>query len=110
MGEHKQEWDRLLYIVPFLAIVPYLYSTGASSTDYWWLIIAAPLVFFATIAIAGQIWNGDETWVNRLKEGGILGLGALSVSLTAAVWLIYDYLEHHGQSQAIHSAGSRSTS
>ena len=90
MGEQKQEWDKLLYIVPFVAIVPYLYVTGASSTDYWWLIIAAPLVFFATIAIAGQIWNGNETWVNQLKEGGILGLGALSVSLSAAVWLIYD--------------------
>ena len=96
MGEQKQEWDKLLYIVPFVAIVPYLYATGASSTDYWWLIIAAPLVFFATIAIAGQIWNGNETWVNQLKEGGILGLGALSVSLSAAVWLIYDYLDHHG--------------
>ena len=96
MGENKQEWDRLLFILPFLAIVPYLYSTGESSTDYWWLIIAAPLVFFATIAIAGQVWNGDEFWVNRLKEGGILGLGALSVSLSASIWLIYDYLDAHG--------------
>ena len=55
MGEHKQEWDRLLLILPFSAIVPYLYSTGESSTDYWWLIIATPLVFFAAIAIAGQV-------------------------------------------------------
>ncbi len=96
MGENKQEWDRLLFILPFLVIIPYLYSTGESSTDYWWLIIAAPLLFFATIAIAGQVWNGNEFWVNRLKEGGILGLGALSVSLSASIWLIYDYLDAHG--------------
>ena len=96
MGENKQEWDRLLFILPFLAIVPYLYSTGESSTDYWWLIIAAPLLFFVTIAIVGQVWNGHEFWVNRLKEGGILGLGALSVSLSASIWLIYDYLDAHG--------------
>ena len=96
MGENKQEWDRLLYIVPFLLVVPYLYSTGAHSTDYAWIIIAAPLVFFAVIAIAGQIWNGNETWVNRLKEGGVLGLGALGMSLSAALWMIYEYLDHHG--------------
>ena len=96
MGEHKQEWDRLLYILPFLLIVPYLYQTNESSTDYWWLIIASPFTFFFIVAIVGQIWNKNDFWVNNLKEGGILGLGALSLSLSTSIWMVCDYLSEHG--------------
>ena len=28
-----------------------------------------------------------------MKEGGILALGALGVSLSAALWLVYDYVD-----------------
>jgi NADH-quinone oxidoreductase subunit L len=96
MGESKQEWDRLLYLIPFLAVVPYLIIQGESSTDWAWLIVAVPFIIFPIIAIAGQIWNGHDTWVNRLKEGGIIALGALGLSLSAGLWLIYDYLSNHG--------------
>jgi len=92
MGESKQEWDRLLLLIPFLAVVPYLIIQGESSTDWAWLIVAVPFIIFPIIAIAGQIWNGHDTWVNRLKEGGIIALGALGLSLSAGLWLIYDYL------------------
>ena len=74
------------------AVVPILIIQGESSTDWAWLIVAVPFIIFPIIAIAGQIWNGHDTWVNRLKEGGIIALGALGLSLSAGLWLIYDYL------------------
>ena len=50
---------------------------------------------FPIILITGQVFNKNETWKNTWKEGGILGLAALSVSLSTTIWIVYDYLIGH---------------
>ena len=93
MGENKSETGLLVYIIPFLAIVPLMQNQGWESSDSAILIVAVPFVTFPVILVAGQLYNGHETWKDKLKEGGILALGALGTSLMAAVWLVYDYFD-----------------
>ena len=93
MGETKNEYSLLLPLIPFLAIVPYLaIQDGNSSTDFAWMIVVAPFIAFPIILITGQVYNKNETWKNKFKEGGILALAALLVSLSTTIWIIYDYL------------------
>ena len=96
MGETKNEYRLLLPLLPFLVIVPYLaLQTDSHSTDFAWLIVVAPFIMFPIILITGQVFNKNETWKNTWKEGGILGLAALSVSLSTTIWIVYDYLIGH---------------
>ena len=96
MGETKNEYRLLLPLLPFLVIVPYLaLQTDSHSTDFAWLIVVAPFIMFPIILIIGQVFNKNETWKNTWKEGGILGLAALSVSLSTTIWIVYDYLIGH---------------
>tara|TARA_Y100001970_G_scaffold48118_1_gene60949 strand:- start:12025 stop:14322 length:2298 start_codon:yes stop_codon:yes gene_type:complete len=93
MGENKSEIGLLVYIIPFLAIVPLMHNQGWESSDSAILIVAVPFVTFPVILVAGQLYNGHQAWKDKLKEGGILALGALGTSLMAAVWLVYDYFD-----------------
>ena len=93
MGESKSETGQLAYIIPFLAVVPVLYLLDWESHEASILIVAVPFMTFPVILIAGQIYNGTEYWKIKLKEGGILALGALGVSLSASLWLVYDYVD-----------------
>jgi NADH-quinone oxidoreductase subunit L len=93
MSETKNEYKLLLPLVPILAIIPYLAIVqGWESIDAAIFIVAAPFVAFPTILILGQVYNKNKTWKNTWKEGGILGIGALGVSLSAAIWILFDYL------------------
>ena len=93
MGESKSETGLLAYIIPFLAVVPVLYLLDWESHEASILIVAVPFMTFPVILIAGQIYNGTEYWKIKLKEGWILALGALGVSLSASLWLVYDYVD-----------------
>ena len=93
MGGSKSETGLLAYIIPFLAVVPVLYLLDWESHEASILIVAVPFMTFPVILIAGQIYNGTEYWKIKLKEGGILALGALGVSLSASLWLVYDYVD-----------------
>ncbi|MBT6908431.1 MAG: NADH-quinone oxidoreductase subunit L [Euryarchaeota archaeon] len=100
MSETKNEYRLLFPLLPFLAIVPFLsLQSDSSPTDFAWLIVVAPFVMFPIILITGQIYNKNETWKNTWKEGGILGLAALSVSLSTTIWIVYDYLIGHADIQ-----------
>ena len=100
MGETKNEYRLLLPLLPFLAIVPLLsLLSDTSPTDFAWLIVVAPFIMFPVILITGQVYNKNETWKNTWKEGGILGLAALSVSLSTTIWIVYDYLIGHADIQ-----------
>ena len=88
MGESKNESGLLVFILPFLAVVPALYMLEWESHEASILIVAIPFMTFPVILIAGQIYNGTEYWKDKLKEGGILALGALGASLSASLWLV----------------------
>ena len=93
MGDNKSEFGLLVYILPFLAVIPALYAMGWESHEASILIVAVPFMTFPVILIVGQVYNGEEFWKNKMKEGGILALGALGASLSAALWLVYDYVD-----------------
>lgn len=93
MGEQQnQEWNLLFPLIPAIAIVPILAIAGIEPIDLGFAAIAAPLAMFPVVLIVGQLWNGNETWVSRFKEGGVLALSALSVSLVAGLWMVLDFL------------------
>mgnify|MGYP006207399015 FL=1 len=93
MKEQKdQEWNLLVPLAPAIALVPLLAVIGVEPIDLGFAAIAAPLAMFPVVLLIGQIWNGNETWVSRFKEGGILALSALSVSLVAGLWMVLDFL------------------
>ena len=93
MSDTKNEWGLLVPIIPFLLVVPYLkFLAGWESVEAAFLIVVVPLLTFPVILILGQLYNGNETWKNRYKEGGIFGLGALALALSITIWIIYDYI------------------
>jgi hypothetical protein len=90
MTGSSNEYNLLLPLIPVLLMVPALYISGMESYDAAFLIVLAPFIAFPTIIIAGQLYNGNETWKNKMKEGGIIGLGALLVSLSVSVWILIE--------------------
>ncbi|MEC7694837.1 MAG: NADH-quinone oxidoreductase subunit L, partial [Candidatus Thermoplasmatota archaeon] len=92
MSDSGNEYKHLLPILPALLIVPILSIMGFESYDVAYLIILAPFLAFPTILIIGQIFNGQEKWKEDLKEGGVIGLGSLLISLSVSLWVVIDYL------------------
>ena len=92
MGELKHEYHLLYPLIPIILLAPILKLVGWESTDAAFLIVTIPLLIFPTILIIGQIYNKTPIWKNKWKEGGILALGALLVSLTISLWILFDYL------------------
>ena len=92
MGQVKHEYPLLYPLIPILLLAPFLKIIGWDSVDAAFLIVTVPLLIFPTILIIGQIFNKNKVWKNKWKEGGILALGALAVSLTIALWILFDYL------------------
>ena len=46
---------------------------------------------FAVIAILGQLNHGDEAWRERFKEGGMIALCTLAISLSLTIWLAIEF-------------------
>ena len=92
MAGSGNEYNLLLPLVPALLVVPVLFLLGMESHEAAFLIVLAPFIAFPVILIVGQAYNGNETWKNKLKEGGIIGLGSLLISLTVTLWIMFDYL------------------
>jgi len=92
---HQQEWNLLLPLLPALLIVPILVVLGLEPLDLGFAVILAAFLMFPIVLLVGQIWNGNEVWVGKLKEGGILALASLAVSFIAAFWMIVHFLGLH---------------
>ena len=92
MGDSGNEYRLLMPLIPALLIVPVLAIAGVESVDAAFLIVLAPFIAFPVILISGQLYNGKPTWKETLKEGGVIGLSSLLVSLSTAVWILVDYL------------------
>jgi len=96
MGDSGNEYRLLMPLIPALLIVPLLAVFGVESVDAAFLIVLAPFIAFPVILISGQLYNGKPTWKETLKEGGVIGLSSLLVSLSTAVWILVDYSEDAG--------------
>ena len=92
MGDSGNEYRLLMPLIPALLIVPVLAIAGVESVDAAFLIVLAPFIAFPVILISGQLYNGKPTWKETLKEGGVIGLSSLLVSLSTAVWILLDYV------------------
>ena len=90
MGSSGNEYRLLAPLIPAFLIVPLMALVGVESVDAAFLIVLAPFMAFPIILVTGQIYNGNKTWKNTLKEGGVIGLSALLVSLSTAVWVLVD--------------------
>jgi len=93
MAATANESSRLLYLLPAL-LIPLGLAFGSTepSVEWSWLIFVVPFLAFPTIAILGQVWNGRRFWQSELKEGGIIALAALLVSVSLSIWMISDYV------------------
>ncbi len=55
------------------------------------LIPLIPIVIFPVIAILGQVNHGDEAWRERFKEGGMIALCSLAITLSLTIWLAIEF-------------------
>ena len=67
MSESNNEWHLLLPVLPFLAVAPYLYSTGWKSVEAAYLIVLVPLLTFPLILILGQMYTCTGHWKHRYQ-------------------------------------------
>ena len=56
------------------------------------LIVLLPMLAFAVILFLGKVFNGNPTWKNSVKEGGIIALGVMSAVLVLSIILIMDFI------------------
>ncbi len=97
MADHsKPEWHLMMPVAAMLLFPVICYKIGWDAIDSSMFIIAIPLVVWPAIAIIGQVWKKTDWWKNHLKEGGIIALAALAVSLCLTIWLIIQFLGEHG--------------
>jgi NADH-quinone oxidoreductase subunit L len=105
MSKSGNEYSLLLPLIPALLVVPILWMMGMESYEAAFLIVLAPFIAFPTILVTGQLFNGNDTWKKTLKEGGVIALAALLISLSVSLWIAIDYLSqaHHFQSNSVHN-------
>ena len=95
MGEKSEPEWKLLWPVLAMVAFPFIrHQMGFDAINSAFLIAAVPLVVFPTILILGQIYKGEEWWKHQLKEGGIVALAALAITLSLTVWLIIEFIVH----------------
>ena len=63
-----------------------------AAVDYAPLIVLLPMLAFPFILFFGKVFNGNDFWKNRLKEGGLIALPVMAGSLCFALWLVSDFI------------------
>ncbi len=98
MGEHsKAEWNLLLPVLAMVSFPVIRMSMGFGAIESAFLIAVVPLAIFPAILILGQLYKGEDWWKHQLKEGGIVALSGLMITLSLTVWLIVEFLVHHAE-------------
>jgi len=98
MGEHsKAEWNLLLPVLAMVSFPVIRMSMGFGAIESAFLIAVVPLAIFPAILILGQLYKGEDWWKHQLKEGGIVALAGLMITLSLTVWLIVEFLVHHAE-------------
>ena len=75
MGESKNESRLLLFVLAAILIpLGLVVGGGGQATDWSFVIIAAPMIAFPLILLAGQIWNGHPLWKNTCTKTDSFGV------------------------------------
>jgi NADH-quinone oxidoreductase subunit L len=100
LQERKFLFPILALLVGFPILRHYggIMMTGAPYTaiDSAFLILLIPLLSFPVIAILGQWYVGEDFWRERFKEGGMIALGAMAITLSLTVWLAIQFFTKGG--------------
>ncbi|HHZ73632.1 MAG TPA: NADH-quinone oxidoreductase subunit L [Candidatus Poseidoniales archaeon] len=99
MTDTKTSETRFLPIIGIFLLYPFLriflgeFMTGTAYTalDSAFLIPLLPIAVFPVIAIVGQLSNGEGWWRDQFKEGGIIALCTLAISLSLTIWLAIEF-------------------
>ncbi|HJM87257.1 MAG TPA: hypothetical protein QF433_03450, partial [Candidatus Thalassarchaeaceae archaeon] len=95
MSDNKTSEMRFLPIIGLCMLFPFLRMFGGemangapfTALESAFLIPLIPIVIFPVIAILGQVNRGDEAWRDRFKEGGMIALCSLAITLSLTIWL-----------------------
>ena len=68
----------------------------STALEYAPYILLLPMLAFPVILFLGKIFNGNKTWKEGLKEGGLIALPVMAGSLLLSLWLITDFIGGSG--------------
>ncbi|MBT4059232.1 MAG: NADH-quinone oxidoreductase subunit L [Euryarchaeota archaeon] len=99
MSENNTSEKRFLPIIGLFLLFPFLrmfggdLATGSPFTalDSAFLIPLIPIVIFPVIAILGQWYAGEDWWRDNFKEGGMIALCTMAISLSLTIWLAVEF-------------------
>jgi NADH-quinone oxidoreductase subunit L len=69
---------------------------GSGIIDYAMWIVLLPILAFPVILFLGRMFNGLPQWRDGAKEGGIISLIVMGISLLLSLLLIMEHLNHVG--------------
>ena len=99
MGESKNPEMKFLIPIGLLLLFPFMRIYGGEfarglpfdALESAFLIPLIPLLIFPIIAILGQVYNKEDWWKERFKEGGMIAIGSLAIALSLTVWLAIQF-------------------
>ena len=71
-------------------------AVQSTALEYAPYILLLPMLAFPVILFFGKMFNGNPTWKNTLKEGGLIALPVMAGSLLLSLWLITDFIGGNG--------------
>lgn len=99
MSENNTSERRFLPIIGLFLLFPFLRMLGGqlatgspfNALESAFLIPLIPIAIFPVIAILGQWYTGEEWWRDRFKEGGMIALCTMAITLSLTVWLAFEF-------------------
>ena len=83
----------LFLLFPLLRMFGGELSTGTPFTalESAFLIPLIPMAIFPVIAILGQWYSGEDWWRENFKEGGMIALCTMAITLSLTIWLAIEF-------------------